>query len=126
MMIVTVRVGLARAGGLETSSHSPATALELPDEPQGRNPAGKRCGSGMAPCLRRVIPPRVWGLRSDPSAWAEPGAAPGAQPAATAVRNPGARSDGLGILWETAHLATGREGAQPVLQTVIATRCRTG
>ena len=61
MMIITLRAGLARAGGLEMSSHSPAIALEVLDKPQGRNPVGKQCGSSVAPCLHRVISPQVRG-----------------------------------------------------------------
>lgn len=78
MMIITLRAGLARAGGLETSSHSPAVALELLDQSQGRNPGGKQCGSSVALCLCRLASPQVRGLSSlpgpEPSAWAEPGA----------------------------------------------------
>lgn len=48
------------------------------------------------------------GLRGmDPSAWE----LLGPQPAAADVQNAGTRSNGLGLLWETSHLATGREGA---------------
>lgn len=78
MMIITSGVGLARAGELEMSSHSPATALELLDKPQRRNPVGKQCGSLVALYLCQVISLQVQGLDSlpgpDPSAWAEPGA----------------------------------------------------
>lgn len=54
MMNITLRVGLARAGGLEMSSHSPEIALELLDKPQGRNPVGKQCESSVALCLCRA------------------------------------------------------------------------
>lgn len=84
-------------------SLSPAIALELLDKHQGRKQQ----------CLCLVYFPGSWcSVGARPSAWAElePGAAPGMQLAAVDVRNLSTWSNGLGILWETAQLATGREG----------------
>lgn len=108
---------------LEISSHSPERAPELPDRP-------KRSGSSVSMCQVMPLKCGVWVLCRGQTPGCgqsqEPGAAPGTQLAGTDMQSPGGGSDGLGILWEMAHLATGRAGAWPVLQTLIATRCWRG